>query len=512
MFSEYTDEQTYKQIIDYSSVSQMWENCLKKYADRVAVSDNAQEYTFAQTENETAFFRTVLLNNNIGYGDRVGIFAPNSFEFVKAYLAVTTLGVVAVLLPPHLDENAVWSICVKLDLKALVFDASLSGKLPINKSKEAELPLINISDSASYKMPLVNVKGEDACTIIFTGGTTGKSKGAMLSNGAVMQGTKNGCYGYRDVFYQRYFLVLPLTHVFGLIRNLLTSLYTGSVLHICRNNKDMFKEIAVFKPTIIVLIPALAEMALNLSKQFNCNMLGDCLKYIICGAAAVPPYLISEYKAMGIQMLAGYGLTESANLVSGNPESDKKPESVGIPYEGQELKIVGGELWLKGRNMMMGYVGDDGDNERAYQNGWFKTGDLVRMDEDGYLYITGRTKEIIVLSTGENISPSEIETKFNSINSIQDCLVYDKNENGKQKLVLEVLPRQTVLSKIEENDKNQYLLNEINKINKALPSFMRISKIIIRDKDFIRNAAMKICRKENIKESTGEMGCKPQKS
>ena len=103
----------------------------------------------------------------------------------------------------------------------------------------------------------------------------------------------------------------------------MTSLYTGSDLFICRNNKDMFRDIAVFKPTIIVLVPAVAEMALNLTKQFHKNMLGD-IKTVICGAAKVAPYLISEYDKIGIQLLAGYGLTESSNLVSGNPESLKK--------------------------------------------------------------------------------------------------------------------------------------------------------------------------------------------
>src|SRR5699024_4929978 len=117
-----------------------------------------------------------------------------------------------------------------------------------------------------------------------------------------------------------------LTHVFGLIRNLMTSLYTGSTLFICRNNKDMFKDIAVFRPDILVLVPALAEMALGLSKQFGRNMLGDSLKTIICGAAFVPPYLIAEYKKLGVSLFPGYGLTESANLVSGNAETETKPD------------------------------------------------------------------------------------------------------------------------------------------------------------------------------------------
>ena len=151
----------------------------------------------------------------------------------------------------------------------------------------------------------------------------------------------------------------------------MTSLYTGSTLFICKNNKDMFRDTAVFKPTIMVMVPALAEMALTLSKQFGKNMLGDDMKTIIAGAAAVPPYLVQEYDKLGIKLLPGYGLTESANLVSGNPESLKFPDSVGYPFPNQELKIVDGELWLKGKNMMDGYIGED--EADVYEDGWFKT-------------------------------------------------------------------------------------------------------------------------------------------
>ncbi len=364
------------------------------------------------------------------------------------------------------------------------------------KDKNLALPLIDVSATADEKTEAVCPETDSLSTVIFTGGTTGKSKGARLSNRAVMYGVKNGCYGYRDVFEQRYILILPLTHVFGLIRNTLTSLYTGSSLYICRNTKDMFKDIAICRPTIMIMVPALAEMALNLSKQFGRNMLGDDLKVIICGAASVAPYLSVEYNKLGIRLLPGYGLTESANLVSGNPEVEKKPESVGLIYPGMEYKIVDGELWLKGVNMMDGYYGDE-ENALAYEDGWFKTGDLVRIDEDGYLYITGRTKEIIVLSSGENVSPAEIETKFYALDCVQDCLVYDIEEEGRQLLVLEVVPRMTTLKAAGVENVGEYITAKINEVNATLPAFEKINKIVIRDSDFVRTPAMKIARNQN---------------
>ncbi len=227
-------------------------------------------------------------------------------------------------------------------------------------------------------------------------------------------------------------------------------------------------------------------------------MLGDDLKVIICGAAPVSPFLIAEYDKIGVKLLAGYGLTESANLVSGNPESLQKPESVGLPYPNQELRFVNGELWLKGRNMMEGYVG--AEEPDAYEDGWFKTGDLAHLDEDGYLYITGRIKEIIVLQSGENVSPAEVETSFNALPFVQDSQVFeDENEFGAQILALEVVLRPTVLTELSPEERKEYAMQELERVNKTLPSFQQVSRIVIRDTDFRRSPAMKIVRYKHDK-------------
>ena len=236
-------------------------------------------------------------------------------------------------------------------------------------------------------------------------------------------------------------------------------------------------------------------MALNLSKKFNRNMLGADMKYIICGAAAVAPYLIEEYARIGITVFPGDGLTESANLVSGNPEQATKPESVGIPYPHQEFKIVDGELWIKGLNMMNGYVGDDEENANAYEDGWFKTGDLVRLDDDGFLYIVGRSKDIIVLSNGENVSPAEVETYFNALPTVQDSQVFeDVLDNGTHILAVEVVPRATELARLGISNASEYLEGQLKEVNAKLPSHMKITKFIVRETDFERTPSMKIVR------------------
>ena len=496
IFSRYTDAQTFARITGYSCVTQMWNESVENYRDTIALVDG-QDYTYGQLDAMVASMRALLQEKGVKPGDVVGMYLPNCVEFARAYLAITTMGACAVLLPPHLDNMTVFGCSMKFGMKALVYSAALEEKLDITKAKNPALPLVEGGESFEKTAPGVECPPQSVCTVLFTGGTTGKSKGAKLSNRAVMEGVKNGCYGIQDVFGQRYLLVLPLTHVFGLIRNLLTSLRTGSTLFICRNNKDMFRDIAMFKPTIMVLVPALAEMALNLSKQFGRNMMGEDMKTIICGAAAVAPYLVTEYKTLGITLLPGYGLTESANLVSGNPEAMRKPDSVGYIYPGIDYKIVDGELWLKGNTMMSGYVGDE-ENEIAYSaDGYFKTGDLVRIDEEGFLYITGRAKEVIVLSTGENVSPAELESYFYAMDEVQDCLVYADNSEGREVLAIQLLPRAVTVKKLGITDIEGYLKEKVAQVNGKLPAFQRISKVIIRDSDFVRSPSMKIVRGQN---------------
>ena len=496
IFAKYTDPETFAKITDYSCITQMWTESVANYGDSVAIVDG-ESYTYNQLDAMVASFRGLLTEKGVKAGDIVGMYLPNCVEFVKAYLAITTMGACAVLLPPHLDNMTVFGCSMKFGMKALVYSKALKEKLDIVKMKNPALPLIEGSETYDTVVPALMVPGPAVCTVLFTGGTTGKSKGAKLTQQSIMEGVKNGCYGIKEIFGERYMLVLPLTHVFGLIRNLLTALRTGSSLFICRNNKDMFRDIAVFKPTFMVIVPALAEMALNLSKQFGKNMLGADMKTIICGAAAVAPYLVTEYAKLGITLLPGYGLTESSNLVSGNPESLRKPDSVGYIYPGIDYKIVDGELWLKGTTMMAGYVGEE-ENDIAYsEDGYFKTGDLVRIDEEGFLYITGRSKEIIVLSTGENISPAELESYFYAMDEIQDCLVYADNSTGREVLAIEILPRAVTVKQMGITNLEENMKEKVAQVNAKLPAFQRINKVVLRDCDFVRSPSMKIVRGQN---------------
>ncbi len=494
LYKKYTGEANMKEIKEYDTLAEMWKERSEKYADSIAIEDDGKQYTYRRLAEDAAKFRTVLKEKGADK-NRIALLIPNSYDFVKAFLAVVTSGCTAVVLPAHLNKEQVFGLSKMFNFSMLITDSD--EKSSLLKKTDPTFPVINPSETSDIPADEAECKGSDGCVIIMTGGTTGKPKGALLSNTAVMQGIINSCLGVPDTFRQKYLLVLPLSHVFGLIRNLLASLYTGSTLMICRDNRNMFRDAAAFQPTIMVLVPALADMALSLSKKFKRNMLGDSLKVIICGAANVPQYLIEEYHKTGVELYPGYGLTESANLVSGNPENINKPGSVGLIFPGMEYRIENGELWLKGRNMLDCYVGTDETD--TFEDGWFKTGDLVRMDDDGFLYITGRIKEVLVLPSGENISPAELEAEFNAPAFIQDSQVFeDQDEHGNRFLALEVVPRETEVAKLTVPDINKYITEELQKINDRLPSFQKVSRIVIRTSDFERTPSMKIVRYKKL--------------
>lgn len=492
-FERFQTPETLAGITYFDTVADMWRDRAARYADRTAVVYDGVSHSYAELDADVASYRGVLLANGLTKSDRVCLFSPNSYDFIKAYLAAVTMGITVAVLPPMLDERSVFGLSMKFAAKAVLYFDPFAEKTRF--AGEHGVKCISLTATADPADADTGLTAKDPCVIMLTGGTTGASKGALLSHGAVMNGTVNGCYGYEPVFEQRYLLVLPLFHVFGLIRNLMTSLYTGSALFICKNNQDMFRDMAVFKPTIWVVVPAVAEMALGLSRRFGRNMLGPDMKTIIVGAAPVPPYLITAYRDFGIKVCPGYGLTESANLVSGNPDPLGHPESCGLLYPNQDIRIVDGELWLKGDNMMDGYVGSPAENEAAYSDGWFRTGDLVRLDEDGYLYIVGRIKEILLLSNGENIAPAEIEAFFYALPTVQDAQVFEtRSDDGRIILALEVVPRASELAKSGASDPAEFLMSQLTNVNASLPAGKRVEKIVIRDTDFERTPSLKIKR------------------
>lgn len=486
-FKHVTDPGVHNISIDSNDLCSLWTMCASDYSDKIALEYEGSRLTYRELDDQISVFRTVLKEYGCKKGDRIAILASNSIDCVRSLFATVTLGCVAVMLPPDLDVNRIENIRNDFALSAIVYQPKYEDAIGELKAGHPDHVFINASEKRTAKTPAAVPDTEDPCLILFTGGTTGIPKGALLSHRAVVRGIKNGAIGIGNIEKQRFLLLLPLFHVYGLFINLLICFYIGGHLYISSSEKDLIRDIKEFKPTIISFVPALAEVALKLSRQLEGPVFNPEFRTGFIGGTDVPQYLVEEYAKLGVNLYPGYGMTEASDLILGNPNPLEKPNSVGIPYPYEEIKIVNGELWARGENFLTDYIGTD---ECAWNNeGWFQTGDLARIDEDGYVYLLGRIKDVIILQNGTNIYPSVLEARFNDLPFVKDCEVYAERSGNEEFLALDVVLRDTTESK-------KAILDELWDINNKQTSTEVVRKIHIREEDFERTANKKIVRRK----------------
>ena len=465
----------------------------QKWADLPCLSDTVNTYNYKQVADLVARKRALLNDMGLQKGDKVAILDNSTIEAVEMFLAVTSAGYIAINLPAMLPPQAVVGCCMKFGVKVLAYGKDFAANV-----NGVPCKTIAITDCADHTAPVATVDKNDPAAIFFTGGTTGAPKGAILPHRALMRGALNGLYAPgHQLGWHRYACVLPLSHVFGLIYSTLSVLYKGGAWYSAGNTKETIGKLPVIRPTMMVAVPGICEILLGLVKMYGKPFLGGELRVIISGAANVPPKLIGEFDELGIQLFAGYGMTEGANLTTGNVDVKSRPTSVGKLYPEQEAKVVDGELWFRGDNTFLGYYGDpEKTAETLTPDGWIKTGDLVRFDEEGYMYIVGRIKNLIILSNGENVSPESIEEPFYKDNKLRDCLVKEDELDGHPVIAIEILPRMEEFGNEPWEEVEAYFKDLVGRVNAELPSTHRVSKITVRKEDFKRSGAMKVLRNQ----------------
>ena len=464
----------------------------EKYADLPAISDLASTLTYKEMCGRIARRRAYIDGLGIPKGSHIAVMDRNSQDAIELFLAITSAGYVAMMFPTSLPEPAVIGCCMKFDIKAIfVRDefAPLCAKLHGVKVAPA-------SSIAETAVPAAVVDKEQPAAIFFTGGTTGAPKGAVLSHRALMRGSFNAIFKPGKVIgVHRYIALLPLSHVFGLIAGTMGCFYTGNLIHTCEDMKATIGKLPVIKPTILVIVPGICDILAGLCKMYGPQFLGGQLRMIIAGAANVPPRLVDIFTKLGVEFCFGYGLTEGANLTSANADALEKPTSIGKVYPGQEIRIVDGELWLKGDNIFSGYYNDPDNTKAAFsEDGWLRTGDLVRQDEEGYLYIVGRIKNLIILSNGENVSPESLEEPFYADPCVRDAMVKEVEMNGERVIGVEILPQMPAFDGKGMDVIEKYMQDLVARINAGLPSTHRIVKVAVRTEDFKRTGSMKVAR------------------
>lgn len=389
------------------------------------------------------------------------------------------------------------------------------------------------------------INADDLSTILFTSGTTGLAKGVMLSHRNLSQNVFNMSKYVHIPEAGRVLDVLPMHHVYEMTCTVMTSFYQGATVVICEGLKYIQKNFVEAECNIMLGVPLIFEniyrkiwtnaeksgstdklrRAIGMSMKLDLRnnravtkrlfkavhgIFGESLHLLIAGGAAIDPNVIAEFEAMGLPMMQGYGMTENSPIIAVNQDRYGKAASVGKPMPGTEVRIIDkdssgiGEVICKGPSVMMGYYKDAENTAKTIKDGWLYAGDYGYFDEDGFLYITGRKKNVIVTKGGKNIFPEEVEYYLLLSDYICEVIVYGKPEEVKDDLICTAImyPDYKALEEAgAENDEDKYkLLKEaVEEANSKMPPYKRVKRIEIREDDFIKTTTLKIKRfeKEN---------------
>lgn len=373
-------------------------------------------------------------------------------------------------------------------------------------------------------------------SIVFTSGTTGKGKGVMLSQANIGLDMTLGMYNF-DIT-RKTLHVLPPHHTFGSTVNYVGHLSQGCEVYISSGLKHVSDEIREQQPTHLILVPAFLEVmnrkiwttarksgkegllkammkvsdllrkvGIDVRRKLFSSVLsafGGKLELVICGGAKLDEEIIRTFDSLGITILNGYGITECAPLISANRNKYRKPGSVGTPILACRVKIDNpdengeGEICVKGPNVMLGYYNNPEATAEVFdKDGFFHTGDYGKLDEEGWIYITGRKKNLIILSNGKNVYPEEIEADLQKVEGVAEVVVYageSRVQKDKITIVAEIFPDADLLAHKGITDLQAYFDNQVKILNGKMPSYKAVKHVKLRDTEFQKNTSRKITR------------------
>ncbi len=501
---------TMKEIIDHAE---------KNYGDQAAfrykVGKEIVEKSYRDLKKDSQAFSRVLEKQDM-LGKHVAVIGPTTYEWIITYFGTVNSGGVIVPLDALLPAEEVCELLNRADISVFVYDELrkdvaklVKEQCPgvqyvISMQKEESdteaLALTKLLQENQGEFPGKNscdLDPDKMCAILFTSGTTGKSKGVMLSHRSL---TENAvCLDMKIPRGTVSMTVLPIHHAYCFTMDILKAIYIGiiicindSVMHVSKNFKLFKPEIVLFVPMIIESVYAKLKAATGVlpKKMVAKSAFGGNLKTIVSGGAYLPPEMVANFKEYGITILQGYGMTECSPVISTNLEWESKEGSVGKLMPNCEAKVVENEIWVKGSSVMLGYYNMPEETEETLVDGWLRTGDLGYVDEDGFIFLTGRKKNLIILKNGENVSPEELENQLYQNPLIKEIIVRE-NENV---IEAEVFPDLEYAGKKRIKDIEAKLQEILDDFNKDIPAYKRIHALKIRDTEFEKTPSKKIKR------------------
>jgi long-chain acyl-CoA synthetase len=361
--------------------------------------------------------------------------------------------------------------------------------------------LINTGKNSETDSPAP--EADDIATIIFTSGTTGKSKGVMLTQNNLASNVE--AVDYTSEPGTIMLSVLPIHHAFCLVMDWLKGFSLGATVCINDSLLHIVRNMGIFKPYVILMVPMMIETIYkrlaaadpNIPKKLIAdNVFGGNLKIIFTGGAHLDPYYIEKFAEYGVDVLEGYGMSECSPVISNNLPEDHKAGSIGKPLKNAEISFENGEILVRGSSVMKGYYQMPEETAETLKEGWLHTGDKGYLDEDGFLFINGRVKNLIILSNGENISPEEIENKL-ALNPLVSEVIVTGENNG---LTARIYPEQELVTAkgLDEDAVRAELQAFLDTYNRNQPTYRQITGLVVRKNPFIRSSTKKIKRQEAL--------------
>ena len=451
-------------------------------------------------------------------GKHIALIGTSSVEWIESYLGIITGCATAVPLDAALPCEELIDLINRSDSEALFLspkhrpylEAFLANCPKLQKvwmlQKEVEdLPsgvysineLRDMGKSAAEDASCPDA--EAIATIIFTSGTTGKSKGVMLTQNNLASNVEAVKISAEPG--TAMLSVLPIHHAFCLVMDWLKGFSQGATICINDSLLHMVRNMSIFKPDIMLMVPMMIE---TIYKRLAAadpeipkavlaeKVFGGKLQTIFTGGAHLDPYYIDRFAEYGVQILEGYGMSECSPVISNNTPENHKPGSIGKPLENVEIKFENGEILVKGTSVMKGYYQMPEETAETLKDGWLHTGDLGTMDAEGYVTVRGRSKNMLLTSSGQNIYPEEIESKLNNMPYVSESLIVLQ----KEKLVALIYPDfdDAFANGLQQTDVERMMEANRNELNQQLPAYCQISKVKIHFEEFEKTAKKSIKR------------------
>ena len=564
-----------KRIYDYLKINDLKDMLNKTgilYADRPAYKIKVEEgkyqiYTHKEVRDMINNLGTALINLGLK-GKRIAVIGENRYEWEIAYLSIVCGTGIVVPLDKSLPANELELLIERSDIEAIFYTKKYSDIIQnIKYSEKNKLKhLISMDSDENFEgiysqkeliregrklieegnNEFLNAKidPKEMEIMLFTSGTTSKAKVVALSHENICTNLMD-IGSVLDVTQEDVFLsILPIHHVFECTVGFLFSLYKGAETVFCDGLRHIVENLNEYHVTVMACVPGiyerifmmirkklekqgkLEEILKNEEKYKNSsmqkkkevfkeihNMLGGKVKLLISGAAALDKTIEEKYRLLGLNLVQGYGLTETSPVVAVGTNKNYKLGSIGKTVPSVEAKLVDvnddgiGELVVRGSSVMLGYYENEKVNKKSLQDGWFYTGDLAKIDEEGYIFMCGRKKSVIVLKNGKNIFPEEMENLVNKIEGIRESFIFGKiqsNDENNIKINVKIVFDRDVMKDVykveEDEDIYKVLSKKIKEVNQTMPSYKAIRGMILTEEPLIKTTTNKIKRQENLDE------------